>query len=77
MKRLFRLLFKLGVLAAIGFGIAMAIKKLTATPEMAEMPLEPWPPLEPNPASSVDNGSAPETDVVVEEIIVEETVIEE
>ncbi len=77
MKRFFRLLFKLGILAAIGFGIAMAVKKLTAAPEMADTPLEPWPPLDSNPSPSADNGTAPEPEVVVEEIVVEETITEE
>jgi hypothetical protein len=43
-RRVFRITFKLGVIAAIGVGIAVVVKKLTAPPEIPAS-LEPWPPL--------------------------------
>ena len=43
-KRLFRVMFKLGLIAAIGFGIAVVVKRLTAPADTA-VPIEPWPPL--------------------------------
>lgn len=48
MRRFFRLLFKLGLLAAIGVGVALVVKKLTAPPLPSDE-LEPWPPLSPEP----------------------------
>lgn len=49
-KRLFRVVFRLAVIAAIGYGIAMVVKKLTA-PAEAPLPVEPWPPLAPEPTA--------------------------
>jgi hypothetical protein len=49
MRRFFRLIFKLGLLAAIGVGVALAVKKLTAPPATPD-DLEPWPPINPEPA---------------------------
>ena len=43
-KRFFRVTFKLGLIAAVGFGIAVVVKKLTAPADTA-VPIEPWPPL--------------------------------
>ncbi|MEJ5255216.1 MAG: hypothetical protein WHS89_07705 [Acidimicrobiales bacterium] len=43
-RRVFRITLKLGLIAAVGVGIAMVIKKLTTPPE-APASLEPWPPL--------------------------------
>lgn len=48
-RRLFRLTFKLTLIAAIGFGIAVVVKKLTA-PADTPVPLEPWPPLQTDPS---------------------------
>jgi hypothetical protein len=45
-RRLIRLTFKLAVIAAIGYGIAVVVKKLTAPPDGTSAPLEPWPPLD-------------------------------
>jgi len=45
-RRLFRVTFKLGMIAAIGFGIAVVVRKLTAPADNAP-PIEPWPPLTP------------------------------
>jgi hypothetical protein len=45
-RRLLRLTFKLAVIAAIGYGIAVVVKKLTAPPDGTSAPLEPWPPLD-------------------------------
>jgi hypothetical protein len=45
-RRLIRLTLKLAVIAAIGYGIAVVVKKLTAPPDGTSAPLEPWPPLE-------------------------------
>ncbi len=55
MRRFFRLVFKLGLLAAIGVGVALAVKKLTAPPPLPDE-LEPWPPIntDPAPSESVD-----------------------
>lgn len=47
-RRLFRLIVKLGIIAGVGIGIALVVKKLTAAPE-PPAPLEPWPPLDPEP----------------------------
>jgi len=49
-KRLFRVVFRLAVIAAIGYGIAMVVKKLTA-PAEAPLPVDPWPPLAPEPTT--------------------------
>ncbi|WP_334143401.1 hypothetical protein [Rhabdothermincola sp.] len=43
-RRVFRITFKLGLIAAVGVGIAVVVKKLTAPPEVPAS-LEPWPPL--------------------------------
>lgn len=43
-QRFFRVTFKLGLIAAVGFGIAMVVKRLTAPADTA-VPIEPWPPL--------------------------------
>jgi hypothetical protein len=43
-RRVLRISFKLGLIAAIGVGIAVVVKKLTAPPADST-PLEPWPPL--------------------------------
>jgi hypothetical protein len=43
--RLLRVTVKLGVIAAVGFGIAVVVKKLTA-PADAPYASEPWPPLQ-------------------------------
>lgn len=43
-RRLLRVTFKLTLIAAVGYGIAMVVKKLTA-PADTGMPMEPWPPL--------------------------------
>lgn len=51
MRRFFRLIFKLGLLAAIGVGVALAVKKLTAPPPLPDE-LEPWPPINPEPPST-------------------------
>jgi hypothetical protein len=45
-KRLLRLTFKLAIIAAIGYGIAVVVKRLTAPPDGTSAPLEPWPPLD-------------------------------
>jgi len=45
MRRVLRITFKIGVIAAIGVGIAVVVKKLTAPPEDTTSSLEPWPPL--------------------------------
>jgi len=60
MRRFFRLLFKLGLLAAIGVGVALAVKKLTAPPLPTDE-LEPWPPLSPEPGTSEPGTSEPST----------------
>jgi hypothetical protein len=44
-RRLFRFTFKLGAIVAVGVGIAVVVKKLTAPPEDSSASLEPWPPL--------------------------------
>ena len=44
-RRLLRVTVKLGIIAAIGFGIAVVVKKLTAPAEAPYSP-EPWPPLQ-------------------------------
>jgi hypothetical protein len=49
-KRLFRVVFRLALIAAIGYGIAVAVKKLTA-PADGPLPIEPWPPLAPEPTA--------------------------
>jgi hypothetical protein len=61
MAQFFRTILKLGLLAAIGIGVALAVKKLTAPPPLPDE-LEPWPPLPPDPIvpSSVAE-SAPES----------------
>jgi hypothetical protein len=41
LRRLLRLTFKLGLIALIGFGIAVVVKKLTA-PADTPLPIEPW-----------------------------------
>ncbi len=51
MRRFFRVVFKLGLLAGIGVGVAVAVKKLTAPPPLPDE-LEPWPPLSPEPAEA-------------------------
>ena len=55
-RRLFRLTFKLTLIAAIGFGIAVVVKKLTA-PADTPVPLEPWPPLQTDPAAAKPDGT--------------------
>lgn len=45
MRRVLRISLKLGLIAAIGIGIAVVVKKLTAPPSDTAAPLEPWPPL--------------------------------
>lgn len=49
-KRLFRVVFRLTLIAAVGYGIAVAVKKLTA-PADGPLPIEPWPPLAPEPTA--------------------------
>jgi hypothetical protein len=44
-RRLLRVTVKLGIIAAVGFGIAVVVKKLTAPAESPYSP-EPWPPLQ-------------------------------
>jgi hypothetical protein len=56
-KRFFRVTFKLGLIAAVGFGIAVVVKKLTAPADTA-VPIEPWPPL-PTQTASPGPGAAP------------------
>lgn len=43
LRRLLRLTFKLGLIALIGFGIAVLVRKFTA-PADTPVPAEPWPP---------------------------------
>lgn len=57
-RRVFRITFKVGLIAAVGVGIAMVVKKLTAPPEVPAS-LEPWPPLSTEtPAGSAGEQSA-------------------
>ena len=44
-KRLLRVTVKLGLIAAIGFGVAVVVRKLTAPAASPSAP-EPWPPLQ-------------------------------
>jgi hypothetical protein len=61
-RRLFRVTFKLGVIAAVGFGIAVVVKRLTA-PADTSAPIEPWPPLPAEKAVPTNtNGDAATTD---------------
>lgn len=46
-KRLSRVVFRLALIAAIGYGIAVVVKKLTA-PADDSAPIDPWPPLAPD-----------------------------
>lgn len=57
-RRVLRLTVKLGVIAAIGVGIAMVVKKFTQTPDLPAAPLEPWPPLATDDAASTATDSA-------------------
>jgi hypothetical protein len=50
-RKFFRLTFKLTLIAGIGFGIAVVVKKLTA-PADTPVPLEPWPPLQADPSAA-------------------------
>jgi hypothetical protein len=59
-RRLFRVTFKLALIAAIGFGIAVVVKKLTA-PADTPVPLEPWPPLPTDPSTASAPAGAAET----------------
>lgn len=43
-RRLSRVVFRLTLIAAIGYGIAVVVKKVTG-PADAPMPIDPWPPL--------------------------------
>jgi hypothetical protein len=53
-RRVFRLTVKLGVIAAVGVGIAVAVKKLTAPPVDTSASLEPWPPLRTEPTTPAE-----------------------
>jgi hypothetical protein len=57
-RRLIRLTFKLAVIAAIGYGLAVVVKKLTAPPDGTSAPLEPWPPLETDRVADVATAAA-------------------
>jgi hypothetical protein len=59
-RKFFRLTFKLALIAAIGFGIAVVVKKLTAPADTA-VPLEPWPPLSTDPTASASAASSDAT----------------
>jgi hypothetical protein len=50
-RRLFRVTLKLGLIALVGVGIAVVVKKMTAPADTAA-PIEPWPPLPPEGAPS-------------------------
>jgi hypothetical protein len=54
---LFRVTFKLTLIAAVGYGIAMAVKKLTA-PADTGVPIEPWPPLPADAATAAATDSS-------------------
>jgi hypothetical protein len=43
-RRVARITFKLGIIAAVAVGVAVVVKKLTAPPPPPAS-LEPWPPL--------------------------------
>ena len=58
-RRVARITFKLGLIAAVAVGVAVVVKKLTAPPP-APASLEPWPPLAteaPAPTESVSTGA--------------------
>jgi hypothetical protein len=52
--RLLRLTIRLGVIAGIGVGIALVVKKLTQTPSGPPAQLEPWPPLPQDPPTGAE-----------------------
>ena len=58
-RRLFRVTLKLGLIALVGFGIAVVVKKLTAPADTAA-PIEPWPPLpsDPTPPTNTNGETA-------------------
>jgi hypothetical protein len=73
-RRVFRVTLKLGIIAAVGVGIAIVVKRLTTPPEVAfERPDSPWPsvsvpsqPAEPvADDTSADNGSIAADETVV------------
>lgn len=67
-RKVFRITFKLGLIAAVGVGIAVVVKKLTAPPE-APASLEPWPPL----STETPAGSASEQSLSTSEVSAEAT----
>jgi hypothetical protein len=62
MRRVLRLSVRIGVIAAIGVGIAVVVKKLTAPPADTSSSLEPWPPLSTDTTTSTgaDTGTGEE-----------------
>jgi hypothetical protein len=56
-KRLLRVTIKLGLIAAIGFGVAVVVRKLTA-PADSPAGLEPWPPLQADERTNGADGDA-------------------
>lgn len=58
-RRLFRVTLKLGMLAAIGIGVAVVVKRLTTPPAEPAVPLEPWPPLRTDTPSGSEASEAP------------------
>lgn len=57
MRRVLRVSIRIGVIAAIGIGIAVVVKKLTAPPADTSSSLEPWPPLSTDIGTSTSPGA--------------------
>jgi hypothetical protein len=69
-RRVLRLTVKLGIIAAVGIGIAVVVKKLTAAPADSSGSLEPWPPLKTDASTgdeSSNGDSAPASEATEEE----------
>lgn len=56
-RRVLRVTIKLGLIAAVGVGIAVVVKKLTAPPADSSS-LEPWPPLKTDSSRSDEDASS-------------------